>query len=284
MRTIGRSTRRSRVQLWLAVVVGGSCLLLQSAHATLFFQEGFNYTAGTPLHGNDGWSRGSTGLTITNASLTYPGLAGTSPSGNALLDVSGSGTFTVNMYNATSNTAGTVYFSFLLSPVLLSSASNQEVAALVPDNGTPNGGVDALGVYVGAGSFNGTYQIGVRHNGSDATYVNTAAMTLGSTNFFVVAYTFNPGTSDDVVSLWVNPTPGGSRPAADATMSGGTDAANLDKIEFKSPSSSTGGNWVFDTLRIGDAWADVTPVPEPSTFALMGFGLGLMAAMIRRRR
>lgn len=137
--------------------------------------------------------------------------------------------------------------------------------------------------YVGAGALSGTYQIGTRHNGSGASYVNTATMTLGSTNFFVVAYTFNLGTADDTVSLWVNPTPGGSQPTADATMSGGADAPNLQVVGFRAQTAIGAGNWVFDALRIGTAWSDVTPVPEPSTFALLRLGLGVMAAMIRRR-
>ena len=128
----------------------------------------------------------------------------------------------------------------------------------------------------------------MRHGGGGATYASNTGMTLFSTNFFVVAYTFNPSTTDDSVSLWVNPTPGGSMPAADVTVianSGTVDAANLQVLGLKANSGATAGNWVFDTLRIGDTWADVTPsVPEPSSILLAGAGIGVMVMMIRRRR
>lgn len=275
----------SKIQLCFAIV-GASCLLLQSAHAALLFQDGFNYTAGTTLHGNDGWTLGGASLSITNDPLTYAGLADTSPTGNALLNLSGSASSTIDSFNATAVTGGTVYFSFLLSPAALATANNELAALLSTGSTGPGGSADPLGVYVGQ-QVAGQYKIGVRHGGSGATYATNAGMTLGSTNFFVVAYTFNPSTTDDSVSLWVNPTPGGSQPAADVTIvanSGTVDAANLQIVGFKAQSAASGaGNWVFDTLRIGSAWADVTPVPEPSTFALMGLGLGLMVAMIRRR-
>jgi hypothetical protein len=269
----------------LLLVAGGSCLLLQSASAQLLFSDGFNYTAGTPLHGNDGWTLGGVALTITNANLTYPNLADLA--GNALSVTQGSASSTINNFNATPVTGGTVYFSFVLAPTALPTA-NLELAALLASGSTgPSGSADPLGVYVGLQAA-GQYKIGVRHGGGGATYASNTGMTLFSTNFFVVAYTFNPSTTDDSVSLWVNPTPGGSMPAADVTVianSGTVDAANLQVLGLKANSGATAGNWVFDTLRIGDTWADVTPtVPEPSSILLAGAGIGMMVMMIRRRR
>lgn len=274
----------SGIRLLLAAVA--SCLLLQSASATLLFSDGFNYTAGTTLKGNDGWTLGSSPLSITNANLTYPNL--TDLGGNALSVTQGSASSTINNFNPTAVSAGTVYFSFVLAPTVLPTA-NTEVAALLASGATgPSGSADPLGIYVGQQTAGVQYKIGVRHGGSGATYATNAGMTLGSTNFFVVAYTFNPSTTDDSVSLWVNPTPGGSQPAADVTVianSGTVDAANLQVVGLKANTGTGAGNWVWDTLRIGDTWADVTPtVPEPSTFVLAGAGLGIMLMMIRRRR
>jgi len=266
------------------------CGLALNSRATLLFSEGFNYTAGTSLAGNDGWASGGSALSITNGNLTYPGLADLG--GNELLDTSGSASSTSNQISPSAITDGTVYYSFILSPTALPTA-NEYLTSLTL-NTLPSGSSDPLVVYVGAGNT-GNYKIGVRHGGSGAVYTNSVGAnvgnglaTLNSTNFIVVAYTFNPGANNDSVSLWFDPTPGGSMPAPDEIVvgnSGTVDAAGLQTVGFKAQSSTAAGNWIFDTLRIGDTWADVTPaVPEPSTWALVASGLALMFGMIRRRR
>ena len=92
-----RLLRCSGIRFVFSAVV--SCLLLQTANAALLFSDGFNYTAGTPLHGNDGWTLGGVALTITNANLTYPNLADLA--GNALSVTQGSASSTINNFNAT---------------------------------------------------------------------------------------------------------------------------------------------------------------------------------------
>jgi PEP-CTERM motif len=274
----------------LLVAAGASCLLLQSANATQFLSEGFDYTAGNGLSGSGGWAGGgATALTINSGNLTFPNLADVGSSvDNLKLTSGGAASTDVTNFNATAITGGTVYFSFLLSPLALPTA-NLEVMDLLPTGSSGLLGSTApLAVYVGQQVAGVQYKIGVRHGLSGATYASTNSMTLNSTNFIVVAYTFNPNTADDTVSLWVNPTPGGSTPTADVSFANPllADAANLQVLGIKAQSAATQGNWIFDTFRIGDTWGDVTPiaVPEPSTFVLAGAGLGIMFMMIRRRR
>jgi hypothetical protein len=270
-------------------VIGASCLFLQSANATMLFSDGFDYTAGNGLSGSGGWlGGGATALSINSGNLTYPGLADTSPSGNNLKLTSGLTASTdYTNFNGSAVTSGTIYFSFLLSPTALPTA-NQELMDLLPAGSTGLAGSSApLGIYVGQQTANVQYKIGVRHGLSGATYATGGWATLNSTNLIVAAYTFNDGAANDTVSLWVNPTPGGSQPTADVSFGNAllADAANLQVLGIKAQSPAvTQGNWLFDAFRVGDAWADVVPIPEPSTFALAGAGLGLMIAMIRRRR
>jgi hypothetical protein len=278
MKSLTNLTRRS-------LAFGIALCLFQSAQATLFYTEGFNYTPGN-LSGNDSWLGGSGQLQVGSANLTYSGLADAANPGNDLLVNQGAaGSMTVN-FNGSAITSGSIYYSFLAEATTLPTA-NSYLTDLLPTGGTPNGSGDPLAVYVGQQVAGSQFKIGVRHSGegSGATYTSGSWAVLNQVNFFVVEYTF-VGPSADTVSLFVNPTPGGSQPTADVTLSAaGTDAANLQAIGFKANSGTSAGNWTFDTLRVGDTWADVTPavIPEPSAVALLGFGL-LGLAVWRRVR
>src|SRR5262249_35057616 len=109
-------------------------------------------------------------------------------------------------------------------------------------------------VYTKANGAN--YQLGLRKSGLSVSNA-PAILTVNTTYLIVVKYAFGAGPGDDVVSLFIAPTAGAGEPAPDATLTGGTDAANLQNVYFKS--SSGYGTWSFDTLRIGSTWADVTP-------------------------
>ena len=269
----------------MLLVAGACCLLVQGANATQFAQEGFNYTAGTGLSGNDGWTGGGAStLFIGSGNLNYSTL--TDLGGNELSLVSTSSSSVVKSFSGANITSGTIFMSFLLNPTQMPTGNN-ELMDLLPSGATGlQGSTAALAIYVG--SQNATqYKIGVRHGLSGATYASSAATILGSTSLIVVGYTFNLSTGDDVVSLWLNPTSlGGSAPAADVSFSNSAlaDSTGLSVVGIKYQGASAQGFWNLDSLRIGDTWADVTPVPEPSTLALVGSGLALMFGMIRRRR
>jgi hypothetical protein len=265
------------------IAVGASALIIQNAHATLLFEDGFNYPTGG-LAGNGAWTGASGNIQVGSTSLTYPGLADVAIPGNDVTVISGvsAGTTKAN-FTGTAITSGSIYYSFIAVCTALPTANNY-LTSLVPTGGSPSGSTDPLAVYVGQQTAGSTFKIGVRDGGSGATYATSSLFTLGTTNFFVVEYTF--AGSVGVVSLFVDPTPGLSQPAADVSFTGANTVANLQVVGLKAQSAAAAGNWTFDTLRIGDTWGDVTPgpVPEPSTFALAGLGmLGLVFARRMRR-
>jgi hypothetical protein len=272
---------KRHIQL-LAIAVTLS--LFQSAQATLFFTEGFNYPQGN-LTLNGPWTGGST-IQVGSANLTYSGLADAPNPGNDLLVPSGTASSVTANFTGTPITSGSVYYSFLAEATALPTANSYLTDLLT--SGTPNGSGDPLSVYVGQQTAGSQFKIGIRHNGegSGATYTSGSWAVLNQVNLFVVEYTFVPGSANDTVSLFVNPTPGGTQPTPDVTLSAaGTDAASLQEIGFKANSGTSAGTWLFDTLRVGDTWADVTPeVPEPSAVALLGFGVLSLAGWRRARR
>jgi hypothetical protein len=273
-----------RLGVQLLLVVGATCLLFQSARADLLFSEGFSYPAPTNLASGacDSWMGGNaTNLGIVSGSLSYPGLTGLSGA-NSLHVLTVKSTVDSNIFTASPVTSGSLYYSFLIRPSA-AATNNSYITMLDPPGGPANGGGDALAVYYGTSLTANQNRIGVRTTGggSGASYSGTE-LTLNTTYFIVTKYAFNyPGAGQSTVSIWVNPTVGGSEGTADATE-GGTVISSIGVVDFKAQTVAP-GEWAVDDLRIGTTWADVNPVPEPSTLALLGLGvLGLVFA--RRMR
>ena len=80
-------------------------------------------------------------------------------------------------------------------------------------------------------------------------------------------------------SIWRNPVPGSAESAPLVTFT--STSPNLaGPVNFSKWFS--GGTAAYDEYRIGTTWADVTPIPEPSTVFL--FAVGLLALLWARRR
>lgn len=262
------------------VAVGVGCMLFQ-AHATLLFSDNFNYTPGTTLGGqvNPGsgytWGPGeAANLSIGSGNLTYFGLQDLG--GNELSVTWGAASSDTNGFATVSS--GSIYYSFLLD-VTTTPSANSYLTSLNPSTTTPGGGTDALSVYFGTAASG--YRLGLR-TGSDSTSYATG-LTLDTTYLVVVQFNF----SANQASLYLDPasaTFGGATPPTPTLTGTPVNAVtSIDNVGFKSQSS---GSTAFDigNVLIGTDWADVTPVPEPVTFALAGLGvLGLVIARRMRR-
>lgn len=117
----------------------------------------------------------------------------------------------------------------------------------------------------------------------------TAAATVNTTVFAVIKMTFSTTAASDAVTLWINPTSLGSE--TESTLGGtsftlsGLDLAGNTAQNFRM--GAYGGTDVntseWDEIRIGTTWADVTTVPEPSTWALLTLSLGAVTLFRRKK-
>ncbi len=79
----------------------------------------------------------------------------------------------------------------------------------------------------------------------------------------MLSYTFNPNRgSNDVVSLWLDPTSLGDDskvPTPTITYSAGTNATIIQSFVYMSPSATSKIGLNMDEIRVATDWAGVTP-------------------------
>jgi len=245
--------------------------LLLNAAALAGAIEGFDYTQGSVLGGQNGgsgfsapWSDAQTALIERIVpGLSYSGLA-TSP-GAALSDAPVSGQvafYTRQLSQPLGADNTTVFLSVLLRP----------------ESGFGfYGGVNLGGLFIGKSGITNTYGIEGPTNDISSTSTIAAA---GTTVLLVLRADFLAG--NDEFSLYVNPVVGGGIPAvADATKS------DLDTGAINFLFVNNAGSWTTDEIRIGDTFASVTTAstPEPATLFVSLLGLaGVSLSSIRAKR
>jgi hypothetical protein len=275
----------------LAATVGLVLSVLQ-AEAALTLYEPFDYSnIGAPVSSNTPANWAHNVAAITNDTMVAPGnlpIAGGAESfGNSITN-GGVGLGTRRLLGSTV-TSGSLYFSVAFQMVAVGTGVNTTATNAIGTLSSPDNSTFPFQIVVkrtGAGTF----QLGVKKAGSAAVgpaVFDANTYSDGQTLFFAGRYDFNSSTtSDDTVWLWINPDPssfGGSEPATLLTTSTGTDAASgIDRFNFRQNGTTdapAGMQW--DELRVGDTWADVTPVPEPSTAVLAG--LCILALVLKYR-
>jgi hypothetical protein len=305
----------------LALTIGLSLAAAISARATLIAGDSFDYTAGaewvktgTGFNGGTGWGGTWSATSAALATNSYSGLGygslttagvgavvGGGSTGTATslqrilpgtlgsLGAAGSGTIWLSFLsqNLQESTGGLL--GFREAKLGLFSGATTNVSGVSGVNGserlafgTPNtyaaGASDTLSIY----------------NGS--TFMSSGVATpRGSATapvFVLIALSVDNTTAADSAYMWVNPSSSlfgdnGNTPVfgtAAATFTA-NDLSAVNAIRLQSGglnASGTNGWWIADEIRVGYTFADVTPVPEPVTFALAGLG-GLMLLALRRK-
>lgn len=98
--------------------------------------------------------------------------------------------------------------------------------------------------------------------------------------YFVVLELDYSGPTNGTMRGYLNPTPGTNSPgAANASITFTLQDLNLVGFE-----TSISDGLRVDEIRIGDTYADVSPVPEPSTVAFLAAAAGLLALHGLRRK
>lgn len=236
----------------LGTILLGAILNCGAAVVTLPFCDPLNYSEGQLFSVGAGvWDAGGNAgneLTVSNAfALTAPsGLTNASAKG---IRWQPSGTARRSMVQFSPPSSGAIYASFLMNVV--SAPSSAKLVAYL-DSSTSQPSSPQLGFFVGSG----TLGIGKK----SSTPAATTSLSSG-TQFIVLRYNIT-GTATDTVDFWVNPdssTFGSSTPpTATGSTSGGNNVASIPYFGLYA-ASGAGPSILFDEIRLGTNWAQVTP-------------------------
>ena len=229
------------------------------SQVSLPYYESFNYTDASNLGGQGNWVNVNSGdeVLVQAGNLSYSGLQAST--GNS---VAFDGLGVDPQLTITSQTSNEVFASFIIKVTDVTAATNA------------NGGY-FFGFGSNATTFsstvwlkqNGTqFNIGLDKNTSTTNFVfDTTDYSINSEIFIVISYDFTTNTS----KMWINPVSTSlgiaTAPTATLTASTGTDRTSIDRIFIRQDSVSETPFIVLDETRVGNSWADVTPVATAST-------------------
>jgi hypothetical protein len=243
--------------------------------------EGFeSYTAGSNLNGGSGgsgWTGNWTavaGVTTQTQHLQVGANDGQLQAGRILAVTNDSA-----MRRAFPATTGDVYLSFLLR---LESFEDDDFVQFQLSDGATGDNAATLSVGVRNSAGNPFFA----RVGGNANTTNSAVLAADNTDYFLVArFSMDGAASYNRVDLFLDPTSnveGDQIPIA-TRINPATGLTQLDLFNVRTASLEAGDTVFVDNILIGTSFADVVPVPEPSSLVALCLGAGALVLYRRRQ-
>jgi hypothetical protein len=211
-----------------------------------------------------------------------------------------------------SDTGGTGYYSIALRVNDITGLNSAGGTLLGFNNtinaqtGNPTTCGACLSIRPKAGGGPGEFELGIvdqATSGFTSATWSPNTYTTGDTIFVVGKYQTvgplfpggaAPATNDDIAMLWINPDPstfgaGNFEPAGaifnnsannDIPTNAATNNHTLQSFILRQTGAATNNQVpvevIYDELRVGSNWGDVTPIPEPASLAIAVIGVGLL--------
>lgn len=265
----------------IATIIAAAALAGSSAFGQLIY-EGFAYSTGnlSGKNGGTGWGAAWTAATGAEYQVATPGLSygSLTVGGNMSSDTLATHTVSVASRSMGDQSAqfvdgASLWFSFLLQPG--ATFTNWGMAISSTNTSGTSGG---FGLNVNATGF-------TARAGGTSSATTTFTWTSGTT-YLVVGKMEVSTSGNENTSIWVNPTGlGGASPSGGttATASGNIGTLPGTNAWFAFQGGNQGQLFAIDEIRYGTTFASVTPIPEPTTWALLAGSLTALVIFRRRR-
>jgi hypothetical protein len=252
----------------LCIALLGLC---SSGYAAVLISDDFSYTNGGLVANSGGnWTNLSgTGTFLQVSSGEVAGLA----------HGSGSREDATRIFSAPAVSSGSVYSSFSFTVNTAPTAGTDYFFAVHGLADSNFRGRVFLTVPTTAG-----FRLGISNATATASF--TGDLIVGTTYYAVVRASSTTGTN---AALWIGTSLSSiaalTESSPTATAADAFTANSLGRAVLRQGGSITVGNSLdFDNLVIGTSFADVAPVPEPSSYASIFGGVALAGVLAVRRR
>ncbi|NVN95545.1 MAG: T9SS type A sorting domain-containing protein [Bacteroidetes bacterium] len=255
---------KKTIALFTSLIV--MVLMSITLNAQVLLNEQFNYSIGDTVtsHGwNEHGNLGVNKILVTNGNLYYSHYF--TPIGQSAL-LSSAGGQDIN-HTFTTQTSGSVYAAMLINVSSVSSSTTGDHFFHFLKGTTTFTGR----VYIKRDATDTTlFKLGILKGSNTANIVfSPALLSVNTTHLIVLKYTIITGTTNDSVSLFINPvtTSEGSPSvtASDITSPDIDPAA----IALRQPSASSAPNITIDGLRVATTWADAIGYSGIATSAVV---------------
>ncbi|HLP17407.1 MAG TPA: FlgD immunoglobulin-like domain containing protein [Bacteroidota bacterium] len=239
---------------------------LGSSVSAQLLNEDFSYPVGdsVAIHGWPVSSAGANPILITSPGLTFNGYPGSNVGNAVHLTTTGQDV----RKGFKPDSVGSMYAAFMVKVDSTKiGAGDYFFAFTLFDSPTSIYG------RVFAKSTTGGFLFGLGKNNETTQPFGTTVFSFNTTYLVVLKYTFVPGDTNDVVTLYVLPQ-GASLASEPATAEVGPykistkgDARNLGAVTLRQGSNSTAAALTLDGVRVDSTWTGVTTIPSfPENF------------------
>ncbi len=225
------------------------------ATPTIFMEEEFLYTSGTTLVSN-GWiahsGAGTNSPLVHTEGLSYTGYPLTAGLAGVTL---GNGEDVQKAFPGGAITEGSVYTSFLINVTSASTGNGDYTFHFMPQGANST---DFKGKIFVSKNTDDQLRFGLTKS-SAATAADWTGYdyALNTTYLVVMKYEFVPGTANDIVTAWINPTIGNTEPtpllSAAVTETDISATNGISAVAIRQSSSTPIA--IFDGIRVTNDWA-----------------------------
>ena len=253
----------------LSLFLLSSFFSFAQAVSTLPAYENFDYTIDTKLIEDNAtvgvgfWSTTGprAGDILAVESPTWSTISNIdAPTGNAI-SFAGSGLKPEFLFTPQTASFGKIYASFLMK--VTDASSLDEVASRFFGFGKINSSGSVSGAtHVFVKKSGNGYNLGSNATNSTSGVVWDSTVYTADQELMIVIYHDDTNSTSDS-KMWINPVINGTEP--DALITTGPRALDIDRVQIYQHSSSNTPAMIFDELRIGKTWQEVTKPSVLST-------------------